>query len=193
MSQSSKILTATCLTPWSRVCERLSGPSRAHLGYSGVSEPVDRRQERCPLLQVRGPQTGLGGQGKHADLALVAVAVDVEGSLTDLLEGVGVAQRRVGEPPDDQVVGLPGLAVVGEVRADDALEAHPQIAVVVLVQEARGRRAGHDGAAPARDEDAGAEGLAAWVLEDDVGVLAAGQLTDLGAEAFPLTRVLGVL
>jgi hypothetical protein len=53
--------------------------------------------------------------------------------------------------------------------------------------------AAHDGAAPARDEDARTERLAARVLEDDVGVLAAGQLADLGAEALPLARVLGVL
>ena len=39
----------------------------------------------------------------------------------------------------------------------------------------------------------GAEGLAARVLEDDVHVLAAGQLADALAEALPLARVLVVL
>ena len=38
-----------------------------------------------------------------------------------------------------------------------------------------------------------AEGLAARVLEDDVDVLAAGELADALAEALPLLRVLGVL
>ena len=78
-------------------------------------------------------------------------------------------------------------------RADDALEVHPQVAVVVLVLEARRRRAGHDRAALARDVDARAERLPARVLEDDVGVVAAGQLADPGAEALPLLGVLVVL
>src|SRR5207253_6649297 len=45
----------------------------------------------------------------------------------------------------------------------------------------------------AGDEDTRAEGLAAGVLEDDVDVLAAGELADALAEALPLLGVLGVL
>ncbi len=45
----------------------------------------------------------------------------------------------------------------------------------------------------AGDVDRGAEGLPAGVLEDDVGVVAAGQLADQLAEPLPLLRVLGVL
>ena len=38
------------------------------LAFSGVSEPVDRGQECFPFLQVRGTETGLRGEGQHADL-----------------------------------------------------------------------------------------------------------------------------
>ncbi len=62
-------------------------------------------------------------------------------------------------------------------------EVHPQVAVVVLVHVAAGGGAGGDRAALAGDVDRGAEGLAAGVLEDDVDVLAAGELADLGAQA----------
>src|SRR5690606_35284380 len=67
------------------------------------------------------------------------------------------------------------------------------VAVVVLVHVARGGGAGGDGAALAGDEDGGAEGLAAGVLEDDVDVLAAGEVADALAAALPLLGVLGVL
>src|SRR5690606_21032225 len=82
------------------------------------------------------------------------------------------------------------LAVVGEVAGDDPLEVHPEVAVVVLVHVSGGGGAGGDHATLAGDEDRGAEGLAAGVLEDDVDVLAAGELADLGAETLPLLGVL---
>ena len=85
------------------------------------------------------------------------------------------------------------LFVVREVRADDALEVHPQVPVVVLVHVSGGRGAGDDGAALLGDVDTGAEGLTAGVFVDDVDVLAAGQLTDLLAKALPFLGVLGVL
>ncbi len=91
----------------------------------------------------------------------------------------------------DQPVGLPRLAVVGEVRADDPLEVHPQVAVVVLVREAATWTRTVTIVPPLRvTYDRRAEGLAARVLEDDVGVLAAGQLADPRAEPVPLLRVL---
>ena len=166
---------------------------------SGAAEPQRSRKALIasrwpgPLLLVADAQTLLRSEAEHADLALVEVVVHVERGLADLGQRVGPRQGRVDHPLRDQPVGLPGLAVVGEVGADDPLEVHPQVAVVVLVHEARGRRAGDDRAALARGVHAGTEGLAARVLEDDVDVLAAGQLADVGAETPPLPRVLGPL
>src|SRR3954454_679783 len=102
---------------------------------SDAPEAVDLLLEARPLLRVADPQTLLRSQGEDADLALVGVAVDVARGLADLLHRVGLGQRRMDQPPVDEPVGLPRLLVVGEVRADDPLEVHPQVAVVVLVQE----------------------------------------------------------
>src|SRR5262249_46753310 len=62
-----------------------------------------------------------------------------------------------------------------------------------LVQVSAGRGAGDDGTPTLGDENAHAEGLPARVLEDDVRVLATGELPDPGAEPAPLRLVLGVL
>src|SRR3954447_5786942 len=162
-------------------------------GVSDAPEAVDRLEMGVAELVVADAETLLGSEAEHADLALVLVVVHVQGDLADVLEGVGPRQGRVDLALGDEAVGLPRLAVVGEVGGDDPLEVHPQVAVVVLVHVAAGRGAGGDGAALAGHEDRRAERLAAGVLEDDVDVLAAGELTDLGAEALPLLRVLGVL
>src|SRR5665647_1480937 len=102
---------------------------------SDLAEPVDRGKERFPLLRVSDAKTGPRGEREDADLALVQVAVDVVRRLPDVDQGIRLAQRGVDEPTVHQVVGLPRLAVVGEVRAEDPLEAHPQVTVVVLVHE----------------------------------------------------------
>src|SRR6478735_5435134 len=166
-------------------------PSR--VTWSDPAEAVDRLEVLVAELVVTDAEAFGGGEAADADLALVLVVVHVERGLPDLVEGVGARERGVDLALRDEAVGLPRLAVVGEVRGDDPLEVHPQVAVVVLVHVAAGGGAGGDGAALAGDVDRGAEGLAAGVLEDDVDVLAAGQLADLGAEALPLLRVLGVL
>src|SRR5207244_5644061 len=87
---------------------------------------------------------------------------------------------------------FPGLAVVGEMRADYSLEVHPEVTVVKFVHVARGRGARHDGAAAFCYVDTCAERLATRMFEDDVGILAPGELTDLGAESLPFARILGV-
>src|SRR6476661_10108595 len=171
--------------PWGRPPTRPNGIRLL------VAEAVDRLLEPRALLGVAHAEARLRRQGQHADLALMGVLVDVEGRLTHLLEGVRLAEGRVDQAAVDQLVGLPGLAVVREVRADDALEVHPEVAVVVLVQVARRRGARDDGAALAGHVDARAEGLPAGVLEDDVDVVAAGELADPLAEALPLPGVLG--
>src|SRR4051794_37639653 len=114
---------------------------------SDVTEPVDRVVVLFPHRDVAYAEPFLGREAEHADLALVQVAVDVVRRLTRLLHRVDPRQRRVDVALGDQAVGLVRLAVVREVRADDALEVHPEVAVVVLVQEAGGARAGDDRAA----------------------------------------------
>ena len=63
------------------------------------------------------------------------------------------------------------LLVVGEVRRDDALQLHPQVAVVVLDHVAAGSGAGDDLAAALGDEHRGAHRRTARVLEHDVGAV----------------------
>src|SRR3954470_15783157 len=175
------------------------GPPRACEGWGGrgpssdAPEAVDLPLELRALLRVADAEAFGGGQAQDADLALVGVVLHVAGGLADVVHGVGLGQRGVDEALVDEPVGLPRLLVVGEVRADDPLEVHPEVAVVVLVQVAAGGGAGDDHPALLGDVDAGAEGLPAGVLEDDVDVVAAGQLADPLAQALPLLGVLGVL
>ncbi len=142
---------------------------------------------------VADPETFLRREAEYSDLALMEVAVDVIGGLTGLGERVDAGQGRVDQALGDQPVGLPRLAVVREVRPDYLLQVHPQVAVVVGVHEATRGRAGRDRPAASGDVHGRAEGLPPGVLEDDVGILTAGELADLLAEALPLLGVLGVL
>src|SRR3954464_13851294 len=72
----------------------------------------------------------------------------------------------------DQLVRAVAFPRVGEVRADDALLAHPQVADVEVERVARRRAADHDRAERLDDEDARRERRAADVLEHDVGLAA---------------------
>src|SRR3954453_13594962 len=191
---------APCQEPRPVTCwSGLPAGSRAELARRGqgvgsdAAEAVDLGLEAGALVPVADAEALFGGEGEHADLALVGVAVHVAGGLADLLHRVDLGQRRVDQAAVDEPVGLPRLLVVGEVAADDPLEVHPQVAVVVGVHVAAGRGAGDDRAALLGDVDAGAEGLPAGVFEDDVDVVAAGQLADLLAEPLPLLGVLGGL
>src|SRR5688500_10306920 len=85
-------------------------------------EAVDGGEVLCAFVGVADAEAFGGGEGEHADLALVAVAVHVVGGLADLVEGVDLGQGGVDEAAVDEPVGLPGLAVVGEVGADDPFE-----------------------------------------------------------------------
>ena len=123
----------------------------------------------------------------------MGIAVNLIGCLAGLLKWEGLAQSRMDHALLDEPVGLIRLLVVSEVRANDALQVHPEVAVVVLVHVAGGRGTGGDGAALLRDVDTGSKRFAARVLVDDVDVLAARELTDLLAEALPFLRILGVL
>src|SRR5512135_3874417 len=165
-----------------------SGPAR-----SDSPEAVDLVQVPGPQLLVADAEPLRRRQAQHADLALVQVAVHLVGRLPGLVQRVDAGQRRVDQAALDEPVGLPRLPVVREVGADDPLEVHPQVAVVVLVEEAAGGGTGHDRATAPGDVHRGAERLPARVLEDDVDVVAAGQLADPLAEPLPFLRVLGLL
>ena len=123
----------------------------------------------------------------------MGIAVDLVGGLPRLIEREHLRDGRMDHALRDEPIRLMGLAVVRKVTADDPLEAHPEVPVVVFVHVAARGGAGGDGAALASDVDAGAKGLAPGMLEDDVGVIAAGELADSLAEALPFARVLGVL
>ena len=96
----------------------------------------------------------------------------------DVGEVVHARQQRLDAARVDQPVGLVRLGVVGEVRGDQPLELHPEVAVVELDHVTRGSRAGDDGAPAAHGEHRGAHRGSTGVLEDDVGVLA-GQFADV--------------
>src|SRR5215207_5619857 len=126
--------------------------SRHHPDGSVAAEPVDRALVTGAHLPVA-----------HAELALVRVAVHLVRGLAGLPQVVRLRHGRVDLAEGDEAVGLPRLPVVGEVAADDPLEVHPEVAVVVLVLIAAGRGAGDDGAAALGHVDARAEGLPAGV------------------------------
>ena len=161
--------------------------------FSGsATEPVELVPDLRTQFVVVDTETFLRCEAQDAELALVHVVVHLESGLSGLVEREGLAQHRMDHALGDHAVGLVGLAVVGEVAADDLLEVHPEVAVVVLDVEARGRRARDDHAAALGDEHRRAHGGPTGVLEHDVDVTA-DELTDLLAEAQPLLRVLGVL
>src|SRR5262249_10559991 len=93
-------------------------------------------------------------------------------------------------PFTDQAIRLPGLAVVGEVGADDALLVHPQVAVVVLVIVTGGRGAGDNRSARPRDEDARGKGFVTGVFIDDIGIFTSSEIADLLAKTAQLFHVL---
>src|SRR5262245_141611 len=114
---------------------------------SNTTKTVDRRKMLLAQPRIPYAEALFRRETQHADLALVLVLVHLERGLAGLLQRVHTGQCRMDLSLGDQAVRLPRLAVVGEVRADDALQVHPEVAVVVLVQEAARRRARDDRAA----------------------------------------------
>src|SRR3954463_16207206 len=156
---------ASNLSPRNRVayhgiCATPAAISGSHL------RPDRARAVRC-LAQPFGFRAH-----EDRDLAEVLVLVHELMGLGDLLE----AQR----PPEygtdlsglDQLVRAVAFPGVGEVRADDALLAHPEVADVEIERVAGGRPADHDGAERLDDQHRGGERGAPDVLEDDVGLAA---------------------
>src|SRR3712207_5333321 len=100
---------------------------------------------------VTDPETFTRRQAEYPDFALMEIAMDVECRLRGGLERICLREGRMDQAAGDQIVRRPRLGVIREVGADDALEVHPEVAVVVAVLVARGGRAGHDRAAAPGD------------------------------------------
>src|ERR1700684_2857467 len=115
---------------------------------------------------VGGPALALlGGSDQDRDLSQVAVVAQQLVGFGDALE----AHRLPQDGPDlrllDQLVGLGGLPGVGEMRSDDLLLAHPQIADVKVELVTRRGPADHDLAKRLDHEHGGREGRLADMLE----------------------------
>src|SRR4051812_37723554 len=92
--------------------------------------------------------------------------------LGDLIEAQRPPEYGTDLPGLDQLIRAMAFPGVGEVRADDPLLAHPQVADVEVERVAGRRAADHDRAERLDDEDGGGECGAPDVLEDDVGLAA---------------------
>ena len=101
----------------------------------------------------------------------------------DLLERHRTPEHRADEPRVDEPVGLVALPRVGEVRADDLLLAHPEVADVEVELVAARRPADDDLPERLDRVDRGRERGATDVLEDDVGRVAEDRLHALGEVA----------
>ena len=110
--------------------------------------------------------------------------------LGDAVEAHHPPQHRPDLALGHQLVRAHALVGVGEVRADDLLLAHPQVADVEVERVAGGGAADHDLAERLHDEDRGREGRLADVLEDDVGRVAEDLLDPLGEAAGVLEALL---
>src|SRR4051794_29222893 len=124
--------------------------------------------------------------GRRADedrhLAEVPVLVHELVGLRDLLEAHGPPEYGTDLALLDQLVRAVALPGVREVRADDALLAHPQVADVEVERVAGRGAADDDGPERLDHQHGGGEGRTADMLEDDVR-LAAELVGDLLAEA----------
>ena len=100
--------------------------------------------------------------------------------LRDAVEAHRLPEHRPDLALGHQLVGAHALVRVGEVRAEDLLLAHPQVADVEVEVVAGGGAADHDLAERLHDQHRGREGRLADVLEDDVGGVAEDLLDPLG-------------
>ena len=142
----------------------------AELGLDPADARPSSRDRRRAAGRDAPPRGGRTGRGQTSRKRLIAVEVPLaqlrvadargpppgRGRARRPCPGAGCGARRrrparsapAGRPATasggsargDQPVGLPRLAVVGEVGADDPLEVHPEVAVVVLVHVARTSR-----------------------------------------------------
>ena len=91
------------------------------------------------------PRPSRSASAEDADLALVTVVVHLDRPPRRVASSAKTADSGGTTLPSMmRLVGRPRLAVVGEVRALDRLELHPEVTVVVLDHVATRRRARHD-------------------------------------------------
>src|SRR4051812_36896796 len=152
------------------MCTTPAAMSGSHL------RPDRARAVRC-LSEPLGTRSH-----EDRDLSEVLVLVHELMGLGALLEAQGPPEYGTDLPRLDQLVRAVAFPGVREVRSDDALLAHPEVADVEVQRVARRRAADHDRAERLDHEDARGERGAADVLEHDVG-LAAELLDDRLAEA----------
>src|SRR3954454_3662430 len=126
-------------------------------------------------------QALLLGADEDGDLASVLVVLHQLVGLRDAIEAQGTPQHRSDGARLDELVCLQALVGIGEVRAQDLLLLHPQVAHVEVQVEARGAGADDDLAERLDGEHRRGERGRADVLEDDVGG-AAEDLLDRLAE-----------
>src|SRR4249919_707620 len=131
--------------------------SRAHLG-------PDRTRALLALALVLA-----GRADQDRDLAEVLVLVEELVRFGHAVEAHHAPEDRLDLALGHQLVRSHALIGVGEVRADDLLLTHPEVADVEVERVAGGRAADHHLAEWLHDEDRGREGRLADVLEDDVG------------------------
>src|SRR3954454_7068531 len=157
---------------------------RKPVAYQGMwTTPAISGPDLCadgarPVLGLAQPL--LGRTDEDRDLAEVLVLVEELVGLGDVLEGHRLPQHRAHLAGRHEVLGLQALPRVGEVRADDLLLAHPQVADVEVEVVARRRAADDDLAERLDAEHARGERRPADVLEDDVRRLAEELLDPLG-------------
>ena len=124
------------------------------------------------LLGVLDAEARVGARQRTASLPSASLRWTARAASPTSVQVVGRRHHGLDASLVDEAVHVPRLLVVGEVRRDDALQLHPEVAVVVLEHEPGGGRAGDDRAAALGDEHRGAERRATGVLEHDARVLA---------------------
>src|SRR4051794_16869519 len=112
------------------------------------------------------------GPDEDGDLAEMLVLVEELVGVGDALEAHHSPQHRLDLALGHQLVRPHALVRVREMRADDLLLSHPEVADVEIERVARGRAADHDLAERLHDEYGGRECCPADMLEDDVGRVA---------------------
>ena len=175
-----------------RVCGRLwRWSSRGPEPVRGVRPPRSRGRAGTPGFRRSCAEPRAGACTRIAMLppgcwlARMSVCGTGVSSKSKMRDSAGVDVAF-----DHQPVGLGRLRAGGEVRALDALLAHPDVGCVHRQIEAGGAGAEDDHAAALDDDARHREGLLARVLEHHVDVALAGDVPDRLAElaALPSSR-----
>src|SRR3954453_22383946 len=146
---------------------------RNRVAYHGIcATPVaisgpHLRPDRARAVRCLAKALGLRAD-EDRDLAEVLVLVHELVCLGDLFEAERPPEYGTDLSRLDQLVRAMAFPGIGEVRADDALLAHPQVPDVEIQRVAGGRAADDDRPERLGHEHAGGERGAPDMLEDDV-------------------------